>query len=109
MDEDRINEILQEEKKLLKDNRVYLVLELNKEDTETFSRFCLDTTANDPKTEPNICQVIGRGLTDIISNDVESLLDLGYQALERDDRKVGGNVVSLDSYRPEEDQGEEDE
>ncbi len=99
MDEDKINEILHEERKLLKDNRVYLVLELNEEDPTTFSMFCLDTTPNAPDKDPNICQIIGRGLTDILSNDVEGLIDLGTQAIEKDNRNVGGNVVSLDSYR----------
>ena len=99
MDENKINEILQEERKLLKDNRVYLVLELNEEDPTTFSMFCLDTTSDDPKKDPNFCQVIGRGLTDILSNDVEGLLDLGHEGIERDKRDRGGNVVELESYR----------
>tara|TARA_R100000988_G_scaffold98988_1_gene67599 strand:- start:420 stop:779 length:360 start_codon:yes stop_codon:yes gene_type:complete len=99
MDENELNEILQEERKLLKDNRVYLVLELNEEDPTTFSMFCLDTTPDNPQKEPNVCQVIGRGLTDILSNDVEGLLDLGHQGIERDKISVGDNVINLDSYR----------
>tara|TARA_R110000824_G_scaffold86683_2_gene214302 strand:- start:47 stop:379 length:333 start_codon:yes stop_codon:yes gene_type:complete len=109
MDKDKINEILHEERKLLKDNRVYLVLELNEEDPDTFSMFCLDTTPNAPDKNPNVCQIIGRGLTDILSNDVEGLLDLGAQAIEKDNRNVGGNVISLDSYRKKEDEEDKED
>ena len=104
MDENELNGILEEERKLLKDNRVYLVLELNEEDPTTFSMFCLDTTADDPQKEPNVCQVIGRGLTDIISNDLEGLLDLGHEGIERDKKGVGDNVINLDSYRKKEEE-----
>ncbi len=36
--------ILEEEKKLLKKERVYLILEIDDRSKETFSMFCLDTT-----------------------------------------------------------------
>ena len=104
MDENELNGILEEERKLLKDNRVYLVLELNEEDPTTFSMFCLDTTSDDPQKKPNVCQVIGRGLTDIISNDLEGLLDLGHEGIERDKKGVEDNVVNLDSYRKKEEE-----
>ena len=101
MDEHQINDIVQEEKKLLKDDRVYVVLQLDEENKELFSMFCLDTTKNDPTEAPNVIQVVGRGLTDLLSHDLEGVLDLGYQGLERDKQK-DSNIVWLDSYRSSE-------
>ena len=107
MDESEIGDIVQEEKKNLKDDRVYLVLQLDGEDQELFSMFCLDTTKDDVNDNPNVVQVIGRGLTDLLSHDLEGILQLGYQGIEADKHK-DSNIVWLDSYRKPKEEDQED-
>ena len=95
---DELNAIIEEEKVLLKDNRVYLILELDDRSKELFSMFCLDTTTNNKDGSANICQIIGRGITDLISYSGEDVYDFGKKLLEQDLHKMN-NVVALDSYR----------
>ena len=98
---DELNAIIEEEKVLLKDNRVYLILELDDRGKDLFSMFCLDTTTNNKDGTANICQIIGRGLTDLISYSVEDIYEFGKKLIEQDLHKVN-NLVALDSYRNQE-------
>ena len=98
---DELNAIIEEEKVLLKDNRVYLILELDDRSKDLFSMFCLDTTTNNKDGSANICQIIGRGITDLISYSGEDVYDFGKKLLEQDLHKMN-NVVALDSYRNQE-------
>ena len=98
---DELNAIIEEEKVLLKDNRVYLILELDDRGKDLFSMFCLDTTTNNKDGTANICQIIGRGLTDLISYSGEDVYEYGKKLLEQDLHKMN-NVVALDSYRNQE-------
>ena len=95
---DELNAIIEEEKVLLKDNRVYLILELDDRSKDLFSMFCLDTTTNNKDGSANICQIIGRGITDLISYSGEDVYEYGKKLLEQDLHKMN-NVVALDSYR----------
>ena len=98
---DELNAIIEEEKVLLKDNRVYLILELDDRGKDLFSMFCLDTTTNNKDGTANICQIIGRGLTDLISYSGEDIYEFGKKLIEQDLHKMN-NVVALDSYRNQE-------
>ena len=98
---DELNAIIEEEKVLLKDNRVYLILELDDRGKDLFSMFCLDTTKNNKDGTANICQIIGRGLTDLISYSGEDIYEFGKKLIEQDAREEN-NVVALDSYRNQE-------
>ena len=98
---DELNAIIEEEKAFLKDNRVYLILELDDRGKDLFSMFCLDTTTNNKDGTANICQIIGRGLTDLISYSGEDIYEFGKKLIEQDLHKVN-NVVALDSYRNQE-------
>ena len=98
---DALNAIIEEEKVLLKDNRVYLILELDDRGKDLFSMFCLDTTTNNKDGTANICQIIGRGLTDLISYSGEDIYEFGKKLIEQDALEEN-NVVSLDSYRNQE-------
>ena len=98
---EELNAIIEEEKAFLKKDRVYLILELDDRGKDLFSMFCLDTTTNNKDGTANICQVIGRGLTDLISYSGEDVYDFGKKLLEQDEHEVH-NVVSLDSYRNQE-------
>ena len=98
---DELNSIIEEEKAFLKDNRVYLILELDDRGKDLISMFCLDTTTNNKDGTANICQIIGRGLTDLISYSGEDIYEFGKKLIEQDLHKVN-NVVALDSYRNQE-------
>ena len=98
---DELNAIIEEEKAFLKDNRVYLILELDDRGKDLFSMFCLDTTTNNKDGTANICQIIGRGLTDLISYSGEDIYEFGKKLIEQDALEVD-NVVSMDSYRNQE-------
>ena len=98
---DELNAIIEEEKVLLKDNRVYLILDLDDRGKDLFSMFCLDTTTNNKDGTANICQIIGRGLTDLISYSGEDIYEFGKKLIEQDLHKMN-NVVALDSYRNQE-------
>ena len=98
---DELNAIIEEEKVLLKDNRVYIILELDDRGKDLFSMFCLDTTTNNKDGTANICQIIGRGLTDLISYSGEDIYEFGKKLIEQDLHKVN-NVVALDTYRNQE-------
>ena len=98
---EELNAIIEEEKAFLKKDRVYLILELDDRGKDLFSMFCLDTTTNNKDGTANICQVIGRGLTDLISYSGEDVYDFGKKLLEQDEHE-GNNVVALDSYRNQE-------
>ena len=98
---DELNAIIEEEKVLLKDNRVYLILELDDRGKDLFSMFCLDTTTNNKDGTANICQIIGRGLTDLISYSGEDIYEFGKKLIEQDALEEN-NVVALDSYRNQE-------
>ena len=98
---DELNAIIEEEKVLLKDNRVYLILELDDRSKDLFSMFCLDTTKNNKDGTANICQIIGRGLTDLISYSGEDIYEFGKKLIEQDALEAN-NVVALDSYRNQE-------
>ena len=98
---DELSAIIEEEKVLLKDNRVYLILELDDRGKDLFSMFCLDTTTNNKDGTANICQIIGRGLTDLISYSGEDIYEFGKKLIEQDLHKMN-NVVALDSYRNQE-------
>ena len=95
---DELNAIIEEEKVLLKDNRVYLILELDDRSKDLFSMFCLDTTTNNKDGTANICQIIGRGVTDLISYSGEDVYEYGKKLIEQDALEAN-NVVALDSYR----------
>ena len=98
---DELNAIIEEEKVLLKDNRVYLILELDDRSKDLFSMFCLDTTTNNKDGTANICQIIGRGVTDLISYSGEDVYEYGKKLIEQDALEEN-NVVALDSYRNQE-------
>ena len=98
---DELNAIIEEEKVLLKDNRVYLILELDDRSKDLFSMFCLDTTTNNKDGTANICQIIGRGVTDLISYSGEDIYEFGKKLIEQDALEEN-NVVALDSYRNQE-------
>ena len=95
---EELNAIIEEEKEFLKKDRVYLILELDDRGKDLFSMFCLDTTTNNRDGTANICQVIGRGITDLISYSGEDVYDFGKKLIEQDALK-SNNVVALDSYR----------
>jgi hypothetical protein len=102
MDEDKFHEMLEEEKDLLKPNRVYMVLELNEDKGDNvFSMFCLDTTTNREDGEANVCQILGKGLTELISKDTEYVMDIGITSIRDENEEIekSQKVVSLDSYR----------
>ena len=63
--------------------------------------FCLDTTTNNKDGTANICQIIGRGLTDLISYSGEDIYEFGKKLIEQDALEAN-NVVALDSYRNQE-------
>ena len=98
---EELDAIIAEEKAFLKEDRVYLILELDDRGKDLFSMFCLDTTTNNKDGTANICQVIGRGITDLISYSGEDVYDFGKKLLEQDLHEVN-NVVALDSYRNQE-------
>ena len=98
---EELNAIIEEEKAFLKEDRVYLILELDDRGKDLFSMFCLDTTTNNKDGTANICQVIGRGITDLISYSGEDVYDFGKKLIEQDALKMN-NVVALDSYRNQE-------
>ena len=98
---EELDAIIAEEKAFLKENRVYLILELDDRGKDLFSMFCLDTTTNNKDGTANICQVIGRGITDLISYSGEDVYDFGKKLIEQDAREAN-NVVALDSYRNQE-------
>jgi len=98
---EELNAIIEEEKAFLKEDRVYLILELDDRGKDLFSMFCLDTTTNNKDGTANICQVIGRGITDLISYSGEDVYDFGKKLIEQDALK-SNNVVALDSYRNQE-------
>ena len=98
---EELDAIIAEEKAFLKDNRVYLILELDDRGKDLFSMFCLDTTTNNKDGTANICQIIGRGLTDLISYSGEDIYEFGKKLIEQDALEEN-NVVSLDSYRNQE-------
>ena len=95
---EELNAIIEEEKAFLKEDRVYLILELDDRGKDLFSMFCLDTTTNNKDGTANICQVIGRGITDLISYSGEDVYDFGKKLIEQDALKMN-NVVAFDSYR----------
>jgi hypothetical protein len=95
---EELDAIIAEEKAFLKEDRVYLILELDDRGKDLFSMFCLDTTTNNKDGTSNICQIIGRGITDLISYSGEDVYDFGKKLLEQDALKMN-NVVALDSYR----------
>tara|TARA_R110000824_G_scaffold172419_2_gene350228 strand:- start:1405 stop:1839 length:435 start_codon:yes stop_codon:yes gene_type:complete len=95
---EELDAIIAEEKAFLKEDRVYLILELDDRGKDLFSMFCLDTTTNNKDGTANICQVIGRGITDLISYSGEDVYDFGKKLIEQDALK-SNNVVALDSYR----------
>ena len=98
---EELDAIIAEEKAFLKEDRVYLILELDDRGKDLFSMFCLDTTTNNKDGTANICQVIGRGITDLISYSGEDVYDFGKKLIEQDALK-SNNVVALDSYRNQE-------
>ena len=98
---EELNAIIEEEKEFLKKDRVYLILELDDRGKDLFSMFCLDTTTNNRDGTANICQVIGRGITDLISYSGEDVYDFGKKLLEQDTHRIN-NIISLDSYRNQE-------
>lgn len=98
---EELDAIIAEEKAFLKEDRVYLILELDDRGKDLFSMFCLDTTTNNKDGTANICQVIGRGITDLISYSGEDVYDFGKKLIEQDALKMN-NVVALDSYRNQE-------
>ena len=98
---EELDAIIAEEEVLLKDNRVYLILELDDRSKDLFSMFCLDTTTNNKDGTANICQIIGRGLTDLISYSGEDIYEFGKKLIEQDALEAN-NVVALDSYRNQE-------
>ena len=98
---EELDAIIAEEKVLLKEDRVYLILELDDRGKDLFSMFCLDTTTNNKDGTANICQIIGRGLTDLISYSGEDIYEFGKKLIEQDALEEN-NVVSLDSYRNQE-------
>ena len=95
---EELDAIIAEEKAFLKEDRVYLILELDDRSKDLFSIFCLDTTTKNKDGSANICQIIGRGITDLISYSGEDVYDFGKKLLEQDLHKMN-NVVALDSYR----------
>ena len=95
---EELNAIIEEEKEFLKKDRVYLILEIDDRGKDLFSMFCLDTTTNNKDGTANICQVIGRGIADLISYSGEDVYDFGKKLLEQDAYERD-NVVALDSYR----------
>ena len=98
---EELDAIVEEEKKLLKKDRVYIILELDDRGKDLFSMFCLDTTTNNKDGSSNICQVIGRGVVDLISYSGEEVHDLGKKLLEQDVH-AESNVISLDYFRNQE-------
>ena len=98
---EELDAIIAEEKAFLKEDRVYLILELDDRGKDLFSMFWLDTTTNNKDGAANICQVIGRGITDLISYSGEDVYDFGKKLIEQDALK-SNNVVALDSYRNQE-------
>tara|TARA_R100000306_G_C4336484_1_gene123019 strand:+ start:427 stop:804 length:378 start_codon:yes stop_codon:yes gene_type:complete len=90
--------ILEEEKKLLKKERVYLILEIDDRSKETFSMFCLDTTTNNKDGSANICQIMGRSLVDMISNSSDAMYEMGQDLLKEDDEK-DSNIISISSHK----------
>ena len=98
---EELDAIIAEEKAFLKEDRVYLILELDDRGKDLFSMFCLDTTTNNKDGTANICQVIGRGITDLISYSGEDVYDFGKKLIEQDALEAN-NVVALDSYRNQE-------
>jgi hypothetical protein len=98
---EELDAIIAEEKAFLKDNRVYLILELDDRSKDLFSMFCLDTTTNNKDGTANICQIIGRGVTDLISYSGEDIYEFGKKLIEQDALEEN-NVVALDSYRNQE-------
>ena len=98
---EELDAIIAEEKAFLKEDRVYLILELDDRGKDLFSMFCLDTTTNNKDGTANICQIIGRGLTDLISYSGEDIYEFGKKLIEQDALEEN-NVVALDSYRNQE-------
>ena len=98
---EELDAIIAEEKAFLKEDRVYLILELDDRGKDLFSMFCLDTTTNNKDGTANICQIIGRGVTDLISYSGEDIYEFGKKLIEQDALEEN-NVVALDSYRNQE-------
>ena len=90
--------VLEEEKRLLKKERVYLILEIDDRSKETFSMFCLDTTTNNEDGSANICQIMGRSLVDMISNSSDAMYEMGQDLLKEDDEK-DSNIISISSHK----------
>ncbi len=94
----KMKAIIENEKKDLKDNRIYLVMEDTKEDD--FFMYCLDKTNNEDGPA-SICQVLAKGLVSILQNNANDIYSLGEQLLEEEEYEKS-NIVSLDSYRRKE-------
>ena len=91
----KMKAIIETEKKDLKDNRVYIVIEDT--DVDRFFMFCLDKTNNEdgPAT---ICQVIAKGLVHILQNNAEEIHSLGEKRLGEEGYSTN-SIISLASYR----------
>tara|TARA_R100000656_G_scaffold54226_1_gene42772 strand:+ start:79 stop:498 length:420 start_codon:yes stop_codon:yes gene_type:complete len=90
--------LIDEEKKHLKKDRIYLILEAAEQGQESFSMFCLDTTKNNKDGSANTCQIVAKGLTGLLSTDIENLYELGKILMAKEE-SIDSNVVSLDSFR----------
>lgn len=96
----KMKAIIETEKKELKDNRVYLVMENTGDEEDQFFMFCLDKTNNDDGPA-NMCQVLAKGLVHILQNSAEEVYSLGEKLLEEEEYSES-NIISLDSYRNQE-------
>ena len=112
MTDEELGDILREERKNLKEGRIYLILEASEEDETFFSMLCLDTTKNTKDGTSSVCQTLAKGLVHLISDSSNDIFDLGQEALDHEAHKetnvvpfnglfVEDNVVSLDNYREE--------
>lgn len=110
--EKELEDILEEEKKNLKEGRIYLILEASEENEDLFSMICLDRTKNNEDGTSSVCQTIAKGLVHLLASNSEEIFNLGQTVLDHEPHKENNvvpfdassakdNVVSLDTYRKE--------
>ena len=97
---DDLDDLLAEEKHLLKEDRVYVILELDERGDDLFSMFCMDTTKSNKDKTVNICQVLARSVVELLTNNCDELYELGDSLLRNQPVEENeSNIVSISSHR----------
>ena len=101
--EDEVRNLFEEEKYGLKDDRVYLILEPDSREESTFAMFCVDRIIVKEGEPVNVCQVLARGLTELLSSRCDEVYELGQEKIlsetGMDVKGLYTNVVPISKHR----------